>query len=151
MSHFECRKILSYTPEEMFDLVVDIESYPEFLPWCADAKIIDRSSKAVYNEVLSADLTIKFNIMTQKYRSIITTKKDQDSYIIKIQSQHSVFEYLDSKWILGKHGSGSDVSFSTDFKFKSDFFQELIALFFEQVSVKIISKFEERAKKIYSK
>ncbi len=151
MPRFECRKILSYTPEEMFDLIVDIESYPEFLPWCADAKIIDRSSKEVYSQVLSADLTIKFNIMTQKYRSIITTKQDQDGYIIKIQSRHSVFEYLDSKWILSKQGSGSNVSFLIDFKFKSDLFQELIALFFEQVSVKIISKFEERAKKIYSK
>jgi coenzyme Q-binding protein COQ10 len=146
MPYFECKKALNYTPEEIFDLIVDIESYPEFLPWCIDAKITDRSS-----QVLLADLTIKFNIVTQRYRSIVTTEQDKDNYVINIQSKHSVFEYLNSKWTVSKNNFGSDVGFFIDFKFKSYFFEELITLIFEKIASKIISKFEARAKKIYSK
>jgi coenzyme Q-binding protein COQ10 len=145
MPLFKHQKTVSYSPKQMFDLVMDIESYPQFLPWCIDAKIIQILSQ----NGLIADVVMKFNIFTQKHRSKITTINDNNSYTINIESVSEVFEYLNSKWIFNPIVSGTDINFYMDFKFKSFVFQNLINILLKQVSSQIISKFEERARSIY--
>jgi coenzyme Q-binding protein COQ10 len=148
MPHFKFNKLVDYTPKQMFDLVMDIESYPEFLPWCLNAKIIE-----INNSEIIADLTIKFNILTQAYRSKISTLQNTDLCVINIESTQGIFEYLKSEWIFEMdHSSGepkTKITYSVNFKFKSLLFQKLVNVFFENISKKVISKFEARAKQIY--
>jgi coenzyme Q-binding protein COQ10 len=145
MRHFEHKKFVNYTAKQMFDLVSDVESYPEFLPWCSDAKIIQK----LENSRFIADLTVRFNIFMQKYRSNVVVKSEGGIYFISVESVNGVFETLKCLWVFTPNESGADIRFEVDLEFKSSLFQELVVLLFEEVSRKIISKFESRAKKIY--
>ena len=94
MKQFECQRFINYKPRQIFDLIMDIEKYPQFLNWCNQAKIITIISDDGQNKELIADLTIKFGIFMQKYSSKVTTASDNDTYIINIESQQEIFDYL---------------------------------------------------------
>jgi coenzyme Q-binding protein COQ10 len=129
----------------MFDLVMDIESYHYFLPWCIGSKIIQKIDEAK----LIADLTVKFNVFTQKYRSTVIALKEKNNYIIDIESTHNVFDYLRSRWVFSPENNGSSIIFELDFKFRVPFFEKLTISLFEKISAEIIARFETRAKTIY--
>ena len=85
----------------------------------------------------------------QKYRSNVIVRCEGGSYFIDIESINGVFEILKCSWVFKPNESGVDVKFEIDLAFKSALFQDLVVLLFEDISRKIISKFESRAKKIY--
>ncbi len=145
MPHFSCKKTVYYSPLQMFDLVMDIESYHYFLPWCIGSKIIQKIDEAK----LIADLTVKFNVFTQKYRSTVIALKEKNNYIIDIESTHNVFDYLRSRWVFSPENNGSSIIFELDFKFRVPFFEKLTISLFEKISAEIIARFETRAKTIY--
>ncbi len=146
MLHFEHQKLLKYSPQQMFDLIMDIEKYPSFLPWCTKAIIIEHNI-----DYLLADLVISFGLLSQTYRSKVVSIKNNDSFVIKINSKTAVFDYLNSSWDILKQGSMTKVVFKIDISFKSSMLQNLASLFIEEVSSKIILRYERRAEEIYGK
>jgi coenzyme Q-binding protein COQ10 len=146
MQHFEYKKFVPYTAKQMFNLVMDIESYPEFLPWCSDAKIIEKVSDVH----LLADLTIRFNVFTQKYRSQVTSSIEAGHYFVTIDSDNEIFDILSSKWLFTANEGGADIEFIMDIGFRSSMFKGLMTMLFENMSQRIIAKFEARAKQVYS-
>ena len=93
-SHSET-KYLPYTAKEMFDLVADISSYPEFLPWCAAARIREEVQKGQVQQI-EADLVISFKVFREKFgsRVLLNTSK----YIIETDYIDGPFRYLHSVW-----------------------------------------------------
>lgn len=140
MQHLNEQRILNYKMQDLFDLVMDIESYPQFLPWISDATII--SSKD--NNII-ADLTANFASVKQSYRSNVTYKLSTDSAYVEAQSHTGPFKHLLSRWDLTANEDKTLVEFTLEFELKSKLMTNLVSPVIMQAQRKIISAFEERA------
>ena len=138
--HEEIR-YLNFSSEKLFDLVADIERYPEFLPWCLDAKIIKKEDCIVY-----ADLAVGYKWIKEIYRSkVILTRPN----IIKIEYQRGPFKYLENYWHFHSKNNGCEIKFYIDFEFRSLILRKIIGPFFGEAVVRMVKAFESRAKVIY--
>lgn len=140
---------LPYTAEQMYDLVLDIESYPEFVPWCSAARIIERS-----DDTLQADLAIRFKAFQEKYTSRVIfnkpTVEDPHGYII-VELIEGPFAHLKNIWKFDDTDNGSTIDFNISFKFKNKILDKLVGVMFEHAQRKMVNAFKERADKLYSK
>ena len=107
-------KIVPFTKEQMFDLVSNIDSYSEFLPWCNDSKVIKREIKD-NEEVVFADLEIGYDQFVYTYRSEVSLAKDK-SYI-NVKNIDGPFKYLINEWkFIDIDKSNSEIQFMIDFE-----------------------------------
>ncbi|HRJ60969.1 MAG TPA: type II toxin-antitoxin system RatA family toxin [Azospirillaceae bacterium] len=142
-THAEKRR-LPYTPEEMFRLVADIESYPQFLPWCVAARIRRREG-----DVLFADLMIGFKLVRERFTSKVTL--DQPSARIHVQYTDGPFHYLNNHWIFLPDGDGCIVDFFVDFEFRSKTLQKIMGVLFNEAVKRMVHAFETRAEQLYGR
>src|ERR1700684_1064581 len=98
------RRILPYTPEQLFALVADIERYPEFLPWCIGARIRERAP-----DLIVADLIIGFRVFRERFtpRAALAPPRRID-----VTYSEGPFRYLDNHWIFDKVAGGCRLDFS---------------------------------------
>lgn len=136
------KRILPYRAEQIFDLVTDVEKYPEFLPWVLSAKIIKRES-----DRFTADLEIGYKIIRASYRSevVLTPHKTIDINYI-----NGPFHYLNNHWNFRQLNEKlMEVDFFIDFEFQSSYLQTLLQSAFGEVVRRMIQAFEKRAASIY--
>jgi coenzyme Q-binding protein COQ10 len=133
-----------YTPQQLFDLVSDVARYPEFLPWCRAARILERKE----NEFLG-ELVISFAHLTESYVSRVTL---HPSHAIDVVLVRGPFEHLTNNWKFtpGKDG-GTVIDFSLDFKFRSKILEKMIGPLFSKATAKMVSAFKARADVLYGK
>lgn len=142
MAKYAEQRLLPYTPEQLFDLVADIERYPEFLPWCIGARIRSRSPDQV-----KADLAIGFKMYRERFTSVV----DLDAPArIDVTYSEGPFRYLHNHWKFepGPNG-GCIVDFYVDFEFKSKMLQRLIEVLFSEAVRRMVAAFESRARQLY--
>ena len=139
-------KTLPYTAEQMYDLVADVESYPEFLPWCAAARVRSRSDQGPV-EVMLADLVISFKVFRERFGSRVTLKPGPRE--IETEYLDGPFRYMESSWAFEDVEDGVAVSFSVDFEFKNRILQGAAGMFFYEAMQRIVRAFERRAKELY--
>ncbi len=144
-THAEKRP-LPYTPEQMYDLVADIERYPEFLPWCLAARIKKRENDGL---LLSADLVIGFKMIREQFTSrVALSPKDK----IDVTYTEGPFKYLNNHWHFEDDGRGGClIDFYVDFEFKSMMLRKLMGPLFSEAVRLMISSFEKRAVALYGK
>ncbi len=139
-THAEKRH-LPYTPQQLFDLVVDIERYPEFLPWCVAARIRRREGN-----VLFADLVIGFKMVRERFTSKVTLG---DSRLDVVYTE-GPFKYLNNHWIFDRApDGGTNIDFCVDFEFRSKVLQTLIGALFNEAARVMVASFERRASQLY--
>ena len=149
-SHFD-RVLSPYSKEQLFQLVLDIEKYPEFLPWCHNAQITEKLSD---NE-LYADLTINFKAFFYNYTSHIIIDEIQnvaaDNLQIKVKMVQGPFKTLVNNWKFEdtEDGKGCYINFDIDITLKSVFLNKMLNLVFDHTYKKMLHAFEERADQIY--
>ena len=132
--------------QQLFDLVIDIEKYPEFIPWCSDAKILDRPQK----NILIAELIVKFSGMSEQYTSRVELSPlEHNRASINTFIVSGPFKQLHSSWIFSSETKRTKVEFYIEFEFASKLLQMMIGKVFEKASVAMINAFEQRAKEIY--
>ncbi|MDE0761578.1 MAG: type II toxin-antitoxin system RatA family toxin [Planktomarina sp.] len=139
-------KFLSYSSQQMYNLVSDVGSYPEFLPWCAAARvnsIIDEGS----DRVMSADLVISFKVFRERFCSEVRLSPKE--YFIQTKYIDGPFKYMNSTWQFNDCPDGCTVTFFVDFEFKSIILQGLIGLVFHDAMQRIVRAFEARADILY--
>lgn len=141
MPEYSDRRYLPYTPEQLFNLVADIERYPEFLPWCVGVRILRREENAVY-----ADLMVGFKMVREVYTSKVIFDRTEG---IDVEYQKGPFKHLINNWKFKKSGQGCEVEFFIDFEFRSKILRGIIGPFFGEAVNKMIGAFEERAKVVY--
>jgi len=146
-SHAET-KYLPYTAKEMFDLVADISSYPEFLPWCAAARVRKELQKGEVKQI-EADLVISFKVFREKFGSRVLL--DASNYIIETDYIDGPFRYMHSVWSFENCEEGCKVKFDVDFEFKNAMLQSLIGLVFNDAMQRIVRAFERRALNLYTR
>lgn len=142
MYHFKESKFLPYRAESLQALVLDIEHYPEFLPWCTGARIFKRT-----RDLIIADLLVRFKIFSSSYRSTIRCYRQDTLYVVDVKSSNGPFEFLHNVWTISPHGAdGSELCFSIDFSLKSSFLNVLGRSLFDMVTKEMVRAFEQRAK-----
>ena len=139
-------KTLPYSAKKMYDLVMDIEKYPEFLPWCKQTKIVEKIS----DENLRADLLINFKSFFEKYRSDVKHANPASGhYFIDVVAIDGPFKKLINKWEFREiENEKCEVKFFIEFQFNSFFLEKMLGSIFERATEKMMNAFEERAGKI---
>lgn len=136
------KRILPYQADQLFDLVADIERYPEFLPWCRAARIRKREGNMIY-----ADLVIGWKMIRERFTSRVVLQKPTR---IDVSYHEGPFKYLNNHWIFEPQPDGSCViDFYVDFEFHSRVLQKAITLLFNEAVRRMVHAFEERAKRLY--
>jgi coenzyme Q-binding protein COQ10 len=135
------QRVLPYTPEQLFALVADIERYPEFLPWCADARIKERGA-----DLIVADLIIGFRMFRERFTSRVALDRPRR---IDVAYAEGPFRYLNNHWVFEKVSGGCRIDFFVDFEFKSRLLQKVIELLFSEAVRRMVGAFEKRARDLY--
>lgn len=132
------KRILPYTPEQLFDLVIDVEKYPQFLPWCLGCRVRKREEGLVV-----ADMIIGFKVFRESFTSRVT---HQHPHRIDVKYTDGPFKYLDNHWIFNRLDDGStEIDFFVDFEFRSRILQAAIGAVFSEAVRRMIAAFEARA------
>lgn len=135
------KRIVPYTPEQMFDLVADIARYPEFLPWCQAARIQRREGPIVV-----ADLVIGFKMVREHFTSRVTLSHPDR---IDVSYVRGPMRHLNNHWKFEPHPDGCVIDFYVDFEFRSKVLQKMIGALFNEAFRRMASAFETRAGVLY--
>ncbi|MDT1061698.1 type II toxin-antitoxin system RatA family toxin [Paracoccus sp. CPCC 101403] len=148
MPHHSDSRILPYSADQMYGLVADIESYPQFLPWNSAARIRSRQMRPDGSELVEADLVISFKVFRERFGSRVTLWADERR--IDTEYLDGPFKYLKSGWtFVDQPEGGSLVEFFVDFEFRNAILGKVIGVVFHEAMVRIVRAFEERAKELY--
>ncbi|MDA9236188.1 type II toxin-antitoxin system RatA family toxin [Amylibacter sp.] len=140
------KRIMPYTAKQMYDLVADVETYPDFLPWCAATRI-RKVTKNSHKTIIEADLIIAFKVFRERFGSRVTLKAEKFS--IDVEYLDGPFKYLNNHWIFRDVDGGCEADFFVDFEFKSRVLQALIGVVFNEAMQRIVKAFEMRADDLY--
>ena len=146
-AHKERRQV-AHPPQKLFELVSDIESYPEFLPWCSGVRIRERGH-AGEEEILIADLLVSYKMFRERFRSKVTL--DPVARTVDVDYVSGPFKQLYNHWRFEPHEGGTLVDFAVDFEFKSRMMERMISGMFDRAVHKIVTAFFERADELYGK
>jgi coenzyme Q-binding protein COQ10 len=142
ITHSE-QRLLGYRPEQMYDLVADIERYPEFLPWCIGARIRERQAKLVV-----ADLIIGFKMIRERFTSRVHL--DRENLAIEVAYADGPFKQMTNRWRFEPTPDGGcRIDFYVAFEFRSAMLQRLIGMLFHEAVRRMVGAFEARAQKLY--
>ena len=148
-THAEKRR-MPYSADEMFALIADVKSYPEFLPWCSAARIRKRTPQPDGSEVVDADLVISFKVFRERFGSRVTLHPDRK--VIDVDYLDGPFRYLNNHWEFEPvDETHCDVDFFVDFEFRSAMLQRLIGVVFNEAMRRIVGAFEARAEALYGR
>ena len=142
------KKKVSCTKENLIKMVLDIEKYPEFVPWCLDSKIHKIVDKKNTIEI-TADLTIGKSFFKETYKSFIIYKKKED--LILVTNVDGPLKYLENKWIFNDIHKNSEIDFSIDFELKNKILNLLMIKTFDIGLKKIVAAFEKRAIDLFNR
>lgn len=139
-------KILPYGAQQIYDLVADVASYPDFLPWCAAARIRSVTPHDGYDEML-ADLVISFKVFRERFGSRVLLYPGD----LRIDTEYldGPFRYMKSNWAFVDCEGGCEVRFFVDFEFKNAILQRIIGVVFNEAMQRIVRAFENRAADLY--
>lgn len=148
MPHFETNHVVKHTADQMFDLVADVEQYPQFLPLCEALTV--RSRKERDGKVLLlADMTVGYKAIRETFTTQVLLNKAER--LIDVKYIDGPFKYLDNRWRFEPAGEGqSIVHFDIDYEFKSRILGALMGSMFDRAFRMFSDAFEKRADSIYS-
>jgi coenzyme Q-binding protein COQ10 len=145
-THAETKR-LPWTAQQMYDLVADVEAYPQFLPWTAAARI--RSRRPVPGgEVMEADLVISFKVFRERFGSRVTLWPER----LRIDTEYldGPFRHMRSNWAFRDLPEGGcEIDFFVDFEFRNAILQGIIGVVFNEAMLRVVRAFERRAAALY--
>lgn len=137
------KRWLPFTPEQLFALVADVESYPEFLPWCVSTRIVGRESESCQ----LVDMTVGFKMMQETYTSRVSLTPHS---AISVESVRGPFRVLVTDWkFAAAPQGGTYVAFDIRFEFRSRLLQAMIGAVFAEACRVMVRSFEKRAECLY--
>ena len=139
-------KEIPCSKENLIKMVLDIEKYPEFVPWCLNAKVYSKNEIKDKIEI-TADLTIGKNLINQTYKSFVIYEKASDS--IYVTNLEGPVKHLENKWFFKDKGKKSEVTFQVDFELKNKILNVLMVKSFDIGIKKIADAFEKRANDLF--
>ena len=146
MPRASVKRLIECEKNQLIDLVLDIEKYPTFVPYCIDAKIHDRNDTGDFVNLI-ADLTIGKGPFKDTYKSDVKfNKKNNSIYVTNINGP---LKHLDNKWTFKDHKEGTEIYFDVDFEIKNKFLNILMTTSFQYGLDKIADAFQKRANQLF--
>ena len=142
------KKKIPCSKKNLIEMVLNIEKYPEFVPWCLDGKIHDKIDKGDTIEI-KADLTIGKSFFKDTYKSFVIYNKSEDS--IHVTNIDGPLKHLENEWFFRQDGDASEVEFYVDFELKNKILNVLMIKSFNLGLKKIADAFEKRAIQLFEK
>ena len=142
------KRLIDCKKEQLIDLVLDIEKYPEFVPFCLGSKIYEKKDKGDQLLII-ADLTIGKGPFKDTYKSDVKFNKNED--LIYVTNLDGPLKHLENKWHFKEIKNLSEVSFEIDFELKNDFLNIIMTKSFQFGLDKIADAFQKRAEELFSK
>ena len=140
------KKIIPCKKKDLIKMILDIERYPEFVPWCLNGKINKKVDRADMIE-MEADLTVGKGFLNQTYKSHVTYYKEKDKIIVT--NLDGPLKYLKNEWTFKEINNGTQLEFFIDFELKNPILNSIMKKSFELGLNKIAKAFEERAIQLY--
>ena len=140
------KRLIECNKEQLVDLVLDIESYPKFIPYCLDAKIHEKNEEDNLILII-ADLTIGKGPFKATYKSDVRFNKDRDT--IQVTNIEGPLKHLDNKWVFLEKDSSTEISFDIDFEIENKFLDIVMSKSFQYGLDKIANSFQKRANDLF--
>ena len=134
----------------MFDLVADVESYPEFVPLCKALKVRERTPSGDGIETIVADMTVSFKLVRESFRSRVTL--DRPKLQILVEYLQGPFSHMQNHWTFKPTGEQScEIEFYIDYEFRSRMLGMLMGSMFDAAFRRFATAFETRADRVYGR
>ena len=148
MPSFSTKRVVRHSPLNMFDLVADVEQYPEFVPLCEALRVRRRTQSGEGVEILVADMTVAYKLIRETFTSRVTL--DRPRRVIHVEYLDGPFSRLDNRWEFLTAGEGQcEVRFSISYEFRSRTLGLLMGAMFDAAFRRFADAFEKRADAIY--
>ena len=146
MSSASIKKIIPCKKNDLIQMVLDIEKYPEFVPWCIEGKIYEKNES---DDLVSfnGDLKVGKSILNETFSSHVSYLKDKDKIIVT--NLDGPLKHLKKEWIFKEVNNATELEFFIDFELKNPILNSIMKKSFEIGLNKIAKSFEERAIKLY--
>ena len=141
-------KKIPCSKKNLIEMVLDIEKYPEFVPWCLGGKVYTVIDKGNTIEI-TADLTIGKSFFRETYKSFVIYDKSNDS--IQVTNIDGPLKHLENKWFFRQIDDSSELDFHIDFELKNKILNILMIKSFDLGLKKIADAFEKRANELFNK
>ena len=146
MSSASIKKIIPCKKNQLIEMVLDIEKYPEFVPWCIDGKIHEKKETDDLIEI-KADLKVGKKFLNQTYTSFVLFDKNLDKIIVN--NLDGPLKHLKNEWTFKEVNNSTQLIFDIDFELKNPILNKIMENSFEMGLKKIADAFEKRAIDIY--
>ncbi|WP_108820113.1 type II toxin-antitoxin system RatA family toxin [Pseudovibrio sp. Alg231-02] len=148
MPSFESTHRVQHSADDMFDLVADVEQYPQFVPLCQALRVRGRRKVDDHREMMVADMTVAYKVFKETFASRVTL--DREASKITVEYLDGPFRHLENVWSFDPVSEKEcDVSFYINYEFKSRTLGTMMGAMFDRAFRKFSSAFEDRADKIY--
>jgi coenzyme Q-binding protein COQ10 len=148
MPRFTSKRRVSHTAEQMFDLVADVERYPEFVPMCHSLKVRQRTAGPNGTETIVCDMTVSFKLIREQFSSRVTL--DRPNMRILVDYLRGPFSSMENRWTFERRGeAASEVTFFIAYEFRSRMLAMLMGAMFDAAFQRFAGAFEKRADAIY--
>jgi coenzyme Q-binding protein COQ10 len=149
MPTFRTTRRVAHTPQQMFDLVADVDAYPEFVPLCEELRVRRRVQSGEGIETLVAEMSVGYKAISERFTTRVTL--DRPRLRILVEYVNGPFSYLENRWSFLPAQGGSDVEFYITYEFKSRALGLLMGAVFDRAFRKFAEAFEERADLVYGR
>ena len=146
MSSASIKKIISCKKEQLVEMVLDIEKYPEFVPWCLEGKIHDKSESEDLIEI-KGDLKVGKKFLNETYTSLVLYYKDKDK--ILVTNIDGPLKHLQNEWKFKEINNNTQLDFNIDFELKNNLLNAIMRKSFNLGLNKIADAFEKRAIQLF--
>lgn len=142
---YEERRVLGYSPEQLFDVVAAVDLYHGFVPWCQRSEILKRYPDGSFD----AELEIGFKFLVESYVSHVELNRPK--FLKTTSSESNLFDHLINIWEFnpGPVPGSCELYFLVDFKFQSPLYRQVASMFFKEVVSRLVGSFDERCRLIY--
>ena len=140
------KRLIECNKNQLIDLVLDIEKYPEFVPFCLDAHVYEKNTEGDLTLII-ADLTIGKGPFKDTYKSDVKFNKKDSS--IKVTNIDGPLNHLENTWYFNDHENGTEISFDIDFEIENKFLNIVMTKSFQFGLDKIADAFQKRAETLF--
>ena len=140
------KRLIECNKNQLVDLVLDIEKYPEFVPFCLDAHVYEKNTEGDLTLII-ADLTIGKGPFKDTYKSDVKFNKKDSS--IKVTNIGGPLNHLENTWYFNDHKNGTEISFDIDFEIENKFLNIIMTKSFQFGLDKIADAFQKRAESLF--
>jgi coenzyme Q-binding protein COQ10 len=145
MSSASIKKIISCKKQDLIDMVLDIEKYPEFVPWCINGKVIEKNESEDLIEI-KGDLKVGKKYLNETFKSLVLYYKEKDK--ILVTNINGPLKNLKNEWRFKEINNTTQLEFEIDFELKNNLLDMIVKKYFSLGLNKIVNAFEKRAMKL---